>query len=224
MLYRFSCLEKILLWLNVIPHPLVDALSGVAAGRALQVSVKIGLVAALEGAPRSPGSLAAQLGVREPGVIVLLDYLEALGYVRQHATGYCLNRRGTKFFAKHSAHNLQHMLLLADYLFTTLTTLEATVQAGAPAEVYYDAFTPALWDTFTQAMRELAQTNAAEVARLISVARMVCIVLNSVNFPRLYRLRSSTLLPYSILHTRPLPSIPWQSVLPSVLETFSRMT
>lgn len=167
MIHKFSFIEKILLKFNVIPHPIVDALSTVVTGRALQVSVKMGIIDAIGQTPKSAAMVAEQTGVSEHGALVLLDCLDALGYVKKQVEGYRLTPRGNKFLSKDSPSGFQRMLLFSDYLFNILTELESTVKSGKSDHINYESFTPEYWDIFTNAMREFSQTNAAEVANLI---------------------------------------------------------
>jgi predicted transcriptional regulator len=167
MIHKFSFIEKVLLKFNMIPHPIVDSLSTVIAGRALQVSVKMGILDAIGETPKSAAKLAEQTGVSERGTRVLLDCLDALGYVKKQAEGYRLTLRGKKFLSKDSPFGFQKMLLFSDYLYNTLTELESTVKSGKPDHIDYESFTPELWDIFTNAMREFSRTNASEIANLI---------------------------------------------------------
>jgi 2-polyprenyl-3-methyl-5-hydroxy-6-metoxy-1,4-benzoquinol methylase len=165
--YEFSLLQKLLLKFNIIPHPIVDSVSSIVAGRALQVSVKLGVIDALGDTPMSASTIAECTGVSERGVLVLLDCLDALGYVRKQAARYRLTPRGKKFLSKDSPQSLHQVVLFSDYLFNSLTTLEATIQADGPEQTNYASFTPELWEIFTSAMQEFACTNLAEVVRLV---------------------------------------------------------
>lgn len=167
MVHKFSFIEKILLRLNIIPHPIIDSLSSVIAGRALQVSMKMGVIDALEKTPKPAAVIAAQTGISERGARVLLDCVAALGYAHKQPAGYRMTPRGEKFFAKDSPFGLRKMLLFADYLFSNLTELEQTVRDGGPSRTNYESFTPALWGIFTDTMQEFARTNMAQVVKLI---------------------------------------------------------
>ena len=99
MIHKFTLLEGILLRANIIPHPLIDAMTYVLAGRALQVSIKIGLIEVLQDQDLSIEHLAKKLKLPEDSIAVLVDNLEALGYLRQIKNNkYYLSKRGEKFF------------------------------------------------------------------------------------------------------------------------------
>jgi O-methyltransferase domain len=167
MIHKFSLIEKILLQLNILPHPIMDALSNVVAGRALHVSMKTGLIDALEGTPKPLAVLAAQASISERGALVLLACLEALGYVQKQPEGYRLTSRGEKFLTKDSPFGFRNMLLFADYLFGNLMALEHTVRSDGPPRTHYESFTPELWHIFTHAMMEFARVDIAQVVKLI---------------------------------------------------------
>lgn len=169
MISKFSFLEKLLLRFNVIPHPLLDALSSVVAGRALQMCVKLGVVDILEQGPISASSAAKRANISEQGALVLLDCLNALGYVEKRENMYHLSRRGQKFLSKDSPAHFRNMLLFTDYLFGTFIQLESTIKAGGPARPNYETFSPETWQIFSHAMIELARSNVSEVAKNIPV-------------------------------------------------------
>jgi hypothetical protein len=167
MIHKFSPIEKILLQLNILPHPIMDALSNVVAGRALHVSMKTGLIDALEGTPKPLAVLAEQASISERGALVLLDCLEALGYVQRQLEGYRLTSRGEKFLTKDSPFGFRNMLLFADYLFGNLMALEHTVRSDGPPRSHFESFTPELWHIFTHTMMEFARVDIAQVVKLI---------------------------------------------------------
>lgn len=168
MIYNFNFIEKILLRFNVIPHPLLDALTLVIAGRALQVSVKMGLVEALDKKARFVEELAQDLKISKEGIEVLIDNLEALGYVERVASDkYLLSKRGKRFFSKEKPSSMLNTVLFSSYVFDALVDLEKNVKKGGPGDVNLDLFTPEQWAIFNKTMIEIASSNATEIANLL---------------------------------------------------------
>ena len=82
MIHKFTFLENLLLRFNVIPHPVLDALTYVVAGRGLQVSARLGLFEIISQGPIAAGQLAKKINADTEGTNQLIGVLEALGYVK----------------------------------------------------------------------------------------------------------------------------------------------
>lgn len=172
MVHKFTVLEKLLLNFNVIPHPVIDALTYVVAGRGLQVAAKIGIFDDLSIKPMFAKELAKSAKSSVYGVTILLDILDSFGYVKVSQNGrFSLTKKGVKFFSKDSKSSLRNTILFSDYVFNTLKDLEKHVKRGGPENVNLDVFTPKQWDIFNKTMIEIARSNASEIANLIPLSR-----------------------------------------------------
>src|SRR3990167_3704302 len=121
MIHKFSPLENILLRFDVIPHPLLDALTYVILGRALQVGTKIGLFEHLENSNTlSLEALSKKTDFASDGLEPILDCLAALGYIKQVGKNYSLTKRGHKFFSAKSNFSMKNTVLFSDYVFEAL--------------------------------------------------------------------------------------------------------
>ncbi len=167
MIHKFTFVEKILLSNDVIPHPMVDALTNILAGKALQVSVKLGLLQTLEGDSLTLEQLASKIKASPEGTEVLLDNLEALGYVKNTNGGFSLTKRGEKFFSRKSDSSMLNTILFSDYVFEALNNFEKNVQQGRPKDINLDIFTPEQWEIFNNTMVEVSRSNAKEIAGLL---------------------------------------------------------
>lgn len=168
MIFRFTPIEKILLRLNVIPHPLLDSLTGAVAGRALQVAVKVGVFDSLESGSKSAREVAKVCEIDEAGAIPLLECVSALGYIEKTRDDkFRLTKRGHKFFDKNSPRSMRGMLVFdSEFTFPRLQDLEKSIKSGDPPHSDPGKFTQKEWEVFNDAMVELAQNNAPEVAKL----------------------------------------------------------
>jgi SAM-dependent methyltransferase len=168
MVHKFSFLENILLRFNIIPHPIIDTLTNVVAGRALQIGMEIGVFTALDESPLTLSELVKRTDSSEEGIRSLVSCLEALCYLEKSKNEkYFLTKRGRKFFSKGSESYMANTTLFSSYVFDTLNNLNENVKAGGPKNVNLDLFTKEQWGVFNKAMLEVARTNASEVARLI---------------------------------------------------------
>jgi len=170
MIHRFTLIERILLRMNVLPHPMLDGLNSVIAGRALQVSGTIGLLDQFE-QPTSVHDAAVQLGIDEPGTRALVGVLESLGYLSRNSGDiYSFSPRGRKFLARSSPDSMRNLLEFSSSVYEGFTKLEASLRGDGAPGVDLGSFSAKDWATFTGAMLEIARTNAAEVVKAIPMA------------------------------------------------------
>lgn len=168
MTYKLTLLENFLASTNVLPHPVIDSLTQIVAGRALQASVKLGIIEALNKKSLSEKELATKVDISQEGLVVLLDCLDALGYVQKlKSEKFSLTARGKKFLAKDSKSSLTNVILFTDYVFETLKDLESNLKRGGPRTVNLDVFTTEQWAVFNRAMAEIASSNASEIVKLV---------------------------------------------------------
>ena len=97
MIYKFSLIEKILLSNDIIPHPFTDAASSVGLGFALGSAIKLKIADALSKEPKPLTEIAAKAGVSELGCELVLDCLDALGYVAKNV-GNSVGRRARGYY------------------------------------------------------------------------------------------------------------------------------
>lgn len=167
MIHRFTIIEKLLLAFNILPHPVLDALTNVVAGRALQVGMKLGLFDVLGDGAKSLQMLAKECKASETGILVLLECLTAMGYVQKTQEGhYRFTRRGKKFLSKDSAFTTRNLLLFADLVLKNLLNLEESIKLGGPKNADLDLLTDEEWRIFTKSMLEVARSSYPEVLKL----------------------------------------------------------
>lgn len=167
MIYKFTFLEKILLRFNVIPHPVIDALINITAGRALQVGLKLGVFDNIENSGSDLKEIAKRISVNEENLEVLMNSLIALGYIeKQEKDFYKLTERSRKFLLKDSPSSMRNLILFSGLNYEELLNLEKHIKHGW-SENYLETFTEEQWDIFSNAMIEMANGNASEVAQLI---------------------------------------------------------
>ncbi len=172
MIHKFTLLEKLLLRFNVIPHPVLDALTYIVAGRGLQVGVRLGIFEELSKGPISIRELVRNTKTNLGGMSQLVDVLDALGYVKKEKDNQIsLTKRGKKFFSVESESSMKNTVLFSDYVYNSLGNLEENVKTGGPKDVNLDVFTPKQWDIFNNTMIEIAKSNSTEIAGLIPLSK-----------------------------------------------------
>jgi cyclopropane fatty-acyl-phospholipid synthase-like methyltransferase len=170
MIYKFNFIEKLLLSKDIIPHPLSDIGSNVGLAKALGVAVKLKITDQLSNKPISTSIIAEKCIISEKGVELVLDCLDALGYVDKSDAGYKFNKRGHKFLSNSSPDNFKYFILFADWTFNSFTTLEDTIKSGVNDKMNLENFGDYEWKIFSRAMIELAGTNISEVIKKIKIS------------------------------------------------------
>ena len=172
MIYKFSLIEKILLANDIIPHPFADASSSVGLGFALGCSVKLKIADALSLESQQVNSIAAKANVSPAGCEIILDCLEALGYVSKKEDKYAFTKRGYKCLSPQSQDNFRYFILFCDYLYKSYTTIDETIKLGKRSHSsMLDEMTEYEWELFSRAMIDISKTNVKEVCTKIPVSQ-----------------------------------------------------
>ncbi len=172
MIYKFSFIEKILLSKDIIPHPFADASFSAGLAFALGTAVKLKIADQLSMELKEVKKIAAGAGVSELGAELILDCLDALGYVQKKGTQYAFNKRGYKSLSAQSPDNLRYFILFCDYLYKGYLNLDETIRLGKnPKANMLDEMSDYEWELFSRAMIDISKTNYKEVAGKIPVAK-----------------------------------------------------
>jgi len=172
MIYKFSLIEKILLANDIIPHPFADVSYSVGLGFALGSAVKLKIVDQLSMEMNDIQTIARGAKVSEIGAELVLDCLNALGYVQKNGRQYAFTRRGFKNLSPESAQNFRYFILFCDYLYKGYLHLDDTIRLGRrPEASMLEEMTEYEWELFSRAMIDISRTNCKEVAGKIPVPK-----------------------------------------------------
>lgn len=173
MIYKFSLIEKILLSNDIIPHPLADASSSVGLSLALGSAVKLKIADQLTTEFKDIKQIAKEANVSEIGAELILDCLDALGYVKKDGTAYAFTNRGFKNLSEQSPSNFRYFILFCDNLFKGYLNIDETIRLGKNAGLgNLERMTEYEWELFSRAMIDISRTNFKEVAGKIPVAKI----------------------------------------------------
>lgn len=172
MIYKFSLIEKILLSNDIIPHPFTDASSSVGLGFALGSAVKLKIADQLGMDYKDVKIIAKGANVSEIGAELILDCLEALGYVQKKDNQYAFTKRGFKNLSPQSSANFRYFILFCDYLYKGYLQLDETIRLGKRLHSsMLEEMSDYEWELFSRAMIDISQTNYKEVAGKIPVTK-----------------------------------------------------
>lgn len=210
MIHKFTILENLLLRADVIPHPIIDSLTYVIAGRVLQVSIKLDLFETLKKEDLATDQVAKKVAISEEGAKVLLECLEALGYLEQNNEKFGITKRGKRFLLNESPARMKNIVLFTDYVFGALNNLEQSVKAGGPKDVNLDVFTKDQWEVFNNAMEEIGKSNVKQVIGMIPFPKGAKKLLDIGGSHGLHSIEACNRLPYlsaTILDLKPVERI-----------------
>ena len=171
MIHKFHLIERILLNKDIIPHPFADATINAGLTRALTASAKLGLTGALSPTFQGVSALAQSCEINEKGCRLLLDCLEALGYVEHRHGEFRFSKRGLKHLDPQAANTFHWFILFGDLLFRSFDNLEHTIREGAPKQKYYENYGDAEWEIYSRAMAEIARNNIPEISRKVKLPK-----------------------------------------------------
>lgn len=172
MIYKFSLIEKILLSNDIIPHPLADAGSSVGLAFALGSAVKLKIADQLTMEYQEVKQIAKGANVSEIGAELILDCIDALGYVQKKGTAYAFTKRGYKNLSAQSPNNFRYFIMFCNDLFKGYLKLDDTIRLGDSAGLgNLERMTEYEWELFSRAMIDISRTNYKEVAGKIPVAK-----------------------------------------------------
>lgn len=172
MIYKFSLIEKILLGSDIIPHPFADTSFSVGLGFALGSSIKFKIADQLSMELQDVRKIASAAKVSDVGAELILDFLDALGYVRKNGNAYAFTKRGYKNLSPNSPVNFRHFILFCDYLYKGYLQLDETIRLGRRASSnMLEEMWEWEWELFSRAMIDFSKTNFKEVASKITIPK-----------------------------------------------------
>ena len=157
-----SLLERLGLWLGLVPEPLFETHIAATLARAVMAGVELGLFEALEQAPLSAGEIALRCGTDRGATALLLEALAASGYLALTEARYALTPKSRKWLLRSSAHSVRDKLLLQSIEWGWLTHLESFVRSGTPLDFHATMSTPER-DLYHRSMRAIAGIAGREV-------------------------------------------------------------
>lgn len=151
--------------LNKAPGPVLDLL-GAQAFRAGSVAVKLGVFESLGTGPLAAAEVAHIIKADERGTTLLLEALEALGYVERKKGRYANTRMTAKWLLRNSPTSLASGLpFFEGMVFDRWGHLEESIRRGKPAIYGYEWLEehPGSWRVYQEGMIAIARLAADEV-------------------------------------------------------------
>lgn len=130
--------RTVFLTLNQAPGPILDLWSG-AAFHTVLAAIRLNLFETLHERPQSAEGVAQQLQINPQGARLLLEALEALGYVTRRGDAYANSAMTSKWFINTGVLNMsafyQYWGVLIEHFLPKLTE---SIRSGAPPVNLYE--------------------------------------------------------------------------------------
>jgi SAM-dependent methyltransferase len=163
-------IERIALWLGLVPLPLVDTQFAYLLARTIMTAQDIGLFEALRDGPLDADEAAARCKVHPRALRQLLHTLVGAGYLRLRAGRFSLTPKVRKWLLRGTPQSLYDKMRFQFVEYDLIRHYSDYVRTGESVAIH-QTFTPDDWDRYMRAMRDLARLNGAEVGWRTPVPR-----------------------------------------------------
>lgn len=163
----------VLLRLNQGPGPMLDLL-GAQAFRVLCAAVELGVFESLSSGPLTGAAIARRIGADELGTILLLEALDALGYVKNKNERYVNTPMTVKWLLRESPATLVGGIpFFESMVFDRWGCLAESIRRGKPVVPGYDWLDQhsGAWRTYQEGMIAVARMAADEVVARVKLPR-----------------------------------------------------
>ena len=195
--------RMILLKLNKGPGPMLDLLGGMAL-KAVSVALKLDIFESLNSGPLTVVEIAHRVKASERGIQLLLNALEAIGYVKQQGGRYSNTPMTVKWMVRSSPHYIADAFPYTNGLLERWGYLDEAIRRGETPTLTWEWLDqhPDGWDNYNAAMMATARMADPEViakVKLPVTARRLLDVggghgLHAINFCSRYPDLSATIL------------------------------
>jgi len=156
--------RMVLLKLNQGPGPMLEML-GAWAFKAVSVAVKLDIFESLNSGPLTAAEIAHRTKASERGIQLLLNALEAIGYVRKQDGHYSNTPMTVKWVVRSSPHHVAEMFPYMNDVLEIWGDLEEAIRKGETPTLAWEWLDqhPDGWNNYNGAMVAMARMASPEV-------------------------------------------------------------
>jgi SAM-dependent methyltransferase len=158
-----SVLERLGLWLGLVPVPLLETHVCATLARSIMAGVELGVFDVLAAAPLAGNDIAGRCHTDPDATMLLLDALTASRYLRLSQGRYALAPQSRKWLLGGSDNSLRDKILLQAVEWRWLAGLEMFVRTGRPLD-FHESMSELERRLYHRSMRALAGIAGREVA------------------------------------------------------------
>jgi SAM-dependent methyltransferase len=177
-LHGDGLLERLALRIGLVPTPAAESWGGMALSGVLVAATRTGLTARLAAGAYTVEEAATGLRLDPTATRLLLDCLEAAGYVVRDGGRYTLSRTGRRWLDPDARLSVGRFVAGTGDYWTWWSGLPEVLRTGAPAPQHLAPPEDPYWDRYIHGQFELARLSADEVARRLRVPRSARSVLD----------------------------------------------
>ncbi len=163
-----SIIERIALWANLAPVPILDTQIAFTGARAIMAAAELGVFEALAAGEKSDQDVAAACRTDPKATKQLLDCLVGLGYARWRAGKYAMTGPQRKWLLRGSPSSVVNKLAFQALEWDLVGELEDFVRTGKPLD-FHASMSPEQWRIYQDAMRDVGANPAVELAKRMPV-------------------------------------------------------
>jgi hypothetical protein len=165
-----TILERVALWLGLVPVPVIDLLFGPLKARILMTGVRLGVFEALHDRPRTAADLASALSLDPAGLEFLLRALAHVQYLERREGRYRLSSLSRRTMVAGAPMELTAYVRWNETQWRFLEELDAMVRTGRGVDFHGTLEDPEAWGHYQRAMLEVARLDAPTLVRFVPIA------------------------------------------------------
>jgi len=165
-----SFIERLGLWLGLVPRPLLETHISTTLARTIMAGVELEIFETLESLPLTAVDVAKQCRTDPQATLGLLDALTASGYLQLTLGKYALTAQSRKWLLRGSPDSVRDKILLQAIEWQWLAHLEEFVRTGKPLD-FHTTMSEKERSLYHRSMRCLAGIAGREVAWRTPVPR-----------------------------------------------------
>jgi O-methyltransferase domain/Dimerisation domain len=162
-------LERVALWLRLVPVPVLDLLFGSLKARIIMAGVKLGVFEALRDQSRTAAELADALRLDQVALELLLRVLTHVKYLKERKARYGLSPLARRAMVTGAPTGLTSYARWHETQWRLLEQLETLVRTGCGVDFHETLRDQQAWGHYQRAMLEVARFDAATLARLAPI-------------------------------------------------------
>ena len=164
-----NLIERLALWLDKVPVPMLDALFSVMKARTLMAAVRLGVFEALRDGPLAAAEVAGRCRLDAECTELLLRVLVITDYLEYREGQFALSDLSRKTMIAGAEHELFGYLMWNYSQWEMMGQLDDLLRTGRGIDFHETLTDPGAWANYQRAMMEVARFSAPMVADRVPV-------------------------------------------------------
>ncbi|WP_049568498.1 class I SAM-dependent methyltransferase [Streptomyces sp. SBT349] len=161
--------ERLALRARLAPVPAFESMAGMALSGVLVAGARLGILERLAEHPATAEALADDLALRPEPTRLLVEALEALGYLRRRGGRYAPTRRARRWLVPGSDRSVSRFVAAGGEHWEWWAGLPDVVRGGGTAAHHTAPAAAPYWRDYITGQYELARYSAPELASAVRV-------------------------------------------------------